>query len=277
MTYAQAMLLAQAKIDRLDAQILLALVTGKDQQFFYAYPETKLSATECEKFQELLQQRYSGKPIAYILGQQDFWKHTFAVNKHTLIPRPETELIIEWCLENLSKSKPLRFLDLGTGSGAIAISLALEFENSHVIATDKSAPALSLAQKNAASLGAQNIEFVEGNWFEPVVGLYDVIISNPPYINVDDQHLSQGDLRFEPKSALVSDKNGLADLEKIIQQAAKYLKDPGVLLLEHGYDQAQAVMAMLKCSEFSGIVSHQDYGKNNRMVVASYGNSFSIK
>lgn len=277
MTYAQVLASAKNKIDRFDAELLLAYATKKDRQFFYTYPDEKLSDNEVVKFEELLQQRFSGQPIAYILGEQDFWKFTFAVNEYTLIPRPETELIIEWCLGNLSQEKPLRILDLGTGSGAIAISLALELKNSQVVATDKSTQALSVAQKNALMLGAKNIEFIESDWFESVAGVYDVIISNPPYIKAGDKHLSEGDLRFEPSSALVSGSDGLADLEKIIQHSSEYLSESSVLILEHGYDQADAVVSLLKKTKCSVVESHQDYGNNNRMVVAHYGNSSCIK
>lgn len=277
MTYAQILTAAKNKIDRFDAELLLAFVTKKDRQFFYTYPETALTDVECEKFEELVQQRVAGKPIAYILGEQDFWKYNFLVNEHTLIPRPETELIVEWCVQHLEKEKPLRILDLGTGSGAIAISLALEFERSHVVATDKSTQALSVAQKNAAKLGAKNIEFIESDWFTAVTGHYHVIISNPPYIKPGDKHLSEGDLRFEPSSALVAEKNGLADLEKIIQQASEYMFDDGILILEHGYDQADAVVDLLQATQCSVVESHRDYGNNNRMVVAHYGNSTCIK
>lgn len=247
---------------RLDAEILLSHVTGKNRTWFMAWPEAELDEISLARFQQLIEQRGSGTPIAYLTGQREFWSRNFIVTPATLIPRPETELLIETTLQLVSEQPktPLRIADLGTGSGAIAITLALELTRAQVYAIDISADALDIAQQNAVTLAAQNVAFLHGNWLEPLAKqtALDFIVSNPPYIAAADSHLSKGDIRFEPQSALVSGRDGLDAIRHIIANAQHALKTGGWLLLEHGYEQGSAVCALLEQAGFINVAGHQD-------------------
>lgn len=255
---------------RLDAEVLLAVVLNKNRSYFRAFPERILTDAEDERFQSLLNKRLHGHPIAHITGQREFWSLDLDVNEHTLIPRPDTETLIEFVLQNFPQDK-LDVADLGTGSGAIALALASEKPLWNILATDQSEQALAIAQKNAEKCQLTNISFKQGRWFEPLEQCrYDIIISNPPYIPNQDPHLQQGDVRFEPTSALASGKDGLDDIRHLIQYAKEYLQPQGWLILEHGYDQKQAIFELFRQAGFENITQKNDYGNNPRLSAAQY-------
>lgn len=277
MTIAMALRQARSLIDsstaQLDAQVLLAHVLGKDRAYCFTHPERTLSSVQQKTFEQLIDKRAIGYPVAQLIGQKGFWAHNFLVNEHTLLPRPETELIVEWCLQHDSNADCLRVLDLGTGSGAIAISLALEKPSWQVTAVECSMQAIEVAKKNAETLSAENVDFLLSNWFdvfEPDSSSFDLIISNPPYIDPADPLLEQGDVRFEPSSALVSSDSGFADLNVIMDQARQYLTPSGVLILEHGHTQQAQIMARLMALGYVEVCGHQDYAGLDRMVVARW-------
>lgn len=231
---------------QLDAEILLAHAIQQNRTYLRTWPERSLTDTQLHQFENLISQRERGVPIAHLVGYKDFWKHTFLVSKDVLIPRPETELLIEQALQFCPAEQTCLIADLGTGSGAIALSLALERPQCTVHATDASAKALALAQRNAIQLGADSVQFHLSNWFDDFdVDELDLIVSNPPYIAPDDPHLHTGDVRFEPRQALVAENQGLSDLKQIIDQAWDRLKFGGRLMLEHGYDQSEAVQTLM--------------------------------
>jgi len=264
---ATAQLAAISDSPRLDAEVLLSLATGKTRTHFRAWPEKNLSEAERQGFQSLLSQRLQGRPVAHITGSREFWSRDFQVTADTLIPRPETELLVELALERIPQGQPASLLDLGTGSGAIAVTLALERPEATVSALDSSPAALDIAKANAARLGAKNIRFLLSDWFAalPSCESFDLIVSNPPYIAEDDPHLAQGDVRFEPLSALASGPDGLADIRRIILEAPGRLKPGGWLLLEHGYDQAEAVRALLCAAGLDDVESFQDLQGHGRV------------
>ena len=239
---------------RLEAEILLAFVLNKNRAFLYAYPEYVLQQDQIASYQQILQQRIQGMPIAYLTGQRDFWSLTLKVNQHTLIPRHETERLVELALELLPEKDNITLLDLGTGSGAIALALAKERPHWTVLACDRSQDALNTAIENATNLGITNVTFYHSDWFTSLPNIqYHAIISNPPYITEHDPHLNQGDVRFEPLSALVSGQDGFADLHYIIRHSYDYLLPNGLLLLEHGYDQKSILGTILNGSGFINV------------------------
>ncbi len=251
---------------RNDAEALLSAVIDQSVATFIAHPQQPISEDEVADFQSLLERRARGEPVAYLLGQKEFWSLTLNVTPDVLIPRPETELLVEEVLAHAARHKVADILELGTGSGAIAVALAGELPQCAIVATDISAAALEVAKRNAQPLGWERIEFCSGDWFDAVAARrFDLIVSNPPYIAPDDPHLQQGDVRFEPDSALVSPPNGLADLERIIIGTPGYLNAGGTLLLEHGYDQSAAVRALLKQNSFVSIVTRRDLGGHERV------------
>lgn len=258
---------------RLDAEVLLARTTGRARTHFVAWPDREIATEEVSAFRELVERRCDGAPVAYLTGTREFWSREFSVGPEVLIPRPETELLVEIALELAAADRPLRILDLGTGSGAIAITLALELPLAQVTALDSSPAALTLAQENARRLAAHNIRFLLSDWFEALDAneCFHLIVSNPPYIAADDPHLQQGDVRFEPRSALVSGTDGLDDIRRIARAARGHLCPGGWLLLEHGFDQASEVRRIFGQSAYDGICSFKDLSGHERASAGQFG------
>jgi len=253
----------------LDVQLLLADVLERNTSYLYTWPEKLLTQQQVLVFDELLQRRISGEPIAYLLGYQDFWSLRLKVSKDTLIPRPDTELLVEQALSLLADGD-YRVADLGTGTGAIALSLAAERPSWQVIASDFLPAAAALAKANRDHLKLTNVEVVTGSWLEPLVGKFDLIVSNPPYIDANDEHLARGDVRFEPLTALVATQSGLKDLRDIIEGARDYLVASGWLLLEHGFEQGEDVRRLFESSGYQAARTLQDFGKNDRVTLAQW-------
>lgn len=250
---------------RLDVELLLAAALGKPRSYLRTWPEHEPSAEQLAVFAAMLERRRGGEPVAYILGHQGFWSLALEVAPHTLIPRPDTELLVETALQ-LAPATPRRVLDLGTGTGAIALALASERGGWRVTGVDRIADAVALAERNGQRLGLNNAEFRQSSWFEALAGeRFDLIVSNPPYIAADDRHLGEGDVRFEPMSALVAGADGLDDIRQIVAQAPRHLETDGWLLLEHGYDQAGAVRELLGAAGFSAVQSRRDLGGHERI------------
>ena len=256
---------------QLDAEILLAHVLDRPRTWLRTWPEYTVSQSDHNAYQKIITQRQSGVPVAYLAGKRDFWLHCFQVCPDVLIPRPDTELLVELALKIIPADKPYAILELGTGSGIISISLGAERPASRITATDISAQALSIAGNNAESIGVPNIDFVQGNWFSGLDGnAYDFIISNPPYVEENDPHLYQGDVRFEPRMALSSGHDGLRDIRVIASQARDYLADNAYLAIEHGYNQADAVKRILSEHQYTNIKNHRDLQNNPRVTIAQY-------
>lgn len=254
---------------RLEAEVLLCHTLGVSRAFLYAHSDDSLPPNTEEAFNQLIYRRKQGEPVAYLTGSKEFWSLPLRVNLSTLIPRSETELLVEKTLL-LAPDKACDVLELGTGSGAISIALAHEKPHWHFQATDISGAALETAMLNAQSLSLTHIHFLQSDWFSalPSGCFFDVIVSNPPYIEEDDPHLFQGDLRFEPKNALASGSDGLDALRTIINEAGHFLKPGGLLALEHGYQQADTVKALLQAKEFRNIICHRDLQGHPRVTTA---------
>ncbi|MEX1227434.1 MAG: peptide chain release factor N(5)-glutamine methyltransferase [Marinobacter sp.] len=251
---------------RLDAELLMAQATGWSCTSLRAWPERRLTDEQEETFERFLARRMAGEPIAHILGQQEFWSLTLKVNSATLIPRPDTECLVETALA-LALPVDAKVLDLGTGTGAIALALRSERPSWQVTATDVVPEATALARFNAEQLGL-TVDVVHSHWFSELrPERFNLIVSNPPYIEADDQHLNEGDVRFEPRSALTAGADGLEDLRLIISQAPEWLAPGGWLLVEHGFDQAAAVQELFTAAGFDAVASHQDYGQQDRLTL----------
>jgi release factor glutamine methyltransferase len=251
---------------RLDAELLLAAALGKPRSFLHTWPERIVSSEAAQAFDGYLQRRRTGEPVAYILGLQGFWNIDLEVAPHTLIPRPETEMLVETALELLPGAIAHRLLDLGTGTGAIALSLAKDRPQWTLTAVDRVEDAVELAERNRQRLHLDNARVLQSHWFSAVEGQrFDLILSNPPYIAASDPHLVEGDVRFEPSSALVSGDDGLDDLRLIVSQAPAHLEAGGWLLLEHGYDQGPAVRELLNRHGFEQIQTRRDLGDHERI------------
>lgn len=252
---------------RRDAEILLGFVTGKARTFILAFGETPLSGEQQAQLAGLLARRARGEPVAHLIGEREFWSLPLFVSPATLIPRPDTECLVEQALARLPAA-PCRILDLGTGTGAIALALASERPDCQVTAVDLIPEAVALAQRNADHLSIRNIEIVQSSWFSALEGqLFSLIVSNPPYIDAQDPHLAQGDVRFEPLSALVAADNGLADLHTLIKDAPRYLLPQGWLLLEHGWQQGAAVREIFARYGWQQVETCRDYGDNERLTL----------
>lgn len=255
---------------RLDAELLLAQALGKSRSYLHTWPEHEPALAQREQYQAMLVRRRAGEPVAYILGRQGFWSLDLDVASHTLIPRPDTELLVETALA-LLPATPLQVLDLGTGTGAIALALACERPAWQVTGVDRVPEAVALAQGNGTRLQLANARFAESCWFSALAGQrFQLIVSNPPYIAAADPHLSQGDVRFEPSSALVAGVDGLDDIRLIIEQAPAHLLAGGWLLLEHGFDQAEAVRELLVQRGFATVDSRRDLGGHQRISLGQW-------
>lgn len=250
--------------DRLEAELLLLHVLDKPRSWLIAHADDALDAVRVDEFHALVRRRLDGEPVAYITGHRGFWTLNLEVTPATLIPRPETELLVELALARMTPTS--RVLDLGTGSGAIALALARECPTASVVATDASEDALAVARRNAKKHGIGNVRFVHGDWLAPLAGeTFDLIVSNPPYIEADDPHLSRGDLRFEPASALASGADGLDDIRRIVAQAREHLQPNGWLLMEHGWNQGEAVREVLLAVGYRDAFTAQDLEDRDRV------------
>lgn len=264
--------LVTSESPRRDAEILLGFVTGKSRTFILAFGETLLEAGQLQQLATLLARRVNGEPVAHLIGVREFWSLPLFVSPATLIPRPDTECLVEQALARLPSS-PCRILDLGTGTGAIALALASERPDCNVTAVDLIPDAVALAQRNAEHLNITNIEILQSRWFSALDGQqFSMIVSNPPYIDAHDPHLAQGDVRFEPLSALVAAGNGLADLHSIIDEARRFLLPGGWLLLEHGWQQGADVRAIFERLGWQQIATCRDYGDNERLTLGQWNN-----
>ena len=244
---------------RLDAEVLLASILKKNRSYLLAWPEKILPQKTREQFYQLVKRRASGEPVAYLTGQREFWSLPLAVSTDTLIPRPETETLVTLALEKIPPDGCLHIADLGTGSGAIALAIAHERPHCRMVATDACAQSLEIAAGNASSLGIENIHFIHGHWCDPLPREpFDLILSNPPYIEDQDPHLERGDVRFEPRTALAAGPDGMDDLDHIVACARQHLRKEGWLLLEHGYQQADRVKMRLSEHGYREISSHAD-------------------
>lgn len=249
---------ARGQIDLMDARVLLRHVLQCPAARLVAWPEERLDAADWAIFRELVERRVAGEPVAYLIGEREFFGRSFLVTPAVLIPRPDTELLVELALAHFSGERRVRALDLGTGSGALAVTLALELQGADVTALDRSREALWVAMANAARLGA-SVSFVQSDWFAALGDeRYQLIVANPPYIAAADPHLEEGDLRFEPRTALAAGPAGLDDLAEIVAAAPARLEAGGWLFLEHGYDQAVAARGLLADAGFASITSWKD-------------------
>lgn len=270
-SYQHAIQHAQAQLEhdsaKLEAEILLCHLLKISRAQLYTWPERELTDQQANDFFDLIYQRQQGQPIAYLTGQREFWGLSLQVNSNTLIPRADTETLVEIALQKATAYAQPKLLDLGTGSGAIALALASELNQAEIHAVDYSADALTIAKSNAKRLNLA-VQFHQGSWFEPVIDQdFDIIVSNPPYIESADPHLNQGDLRFEPSQALASGVDGLDDLRLIISQAKAHLNPQGWLMVEHGYNQAQVVADLFKQSGYQAIELITDLAGQPRVTI----------
>ncbi|WP_432765844.1 peptide chain release factor N(5)-glutamine methyltransferase [Mannheimia bovis] len=279
LTFAEQTLLENAENNpfldaKFDANLLLQAVTKRTKSAIFAFSETILTENELKQLAEYLARRANGEPMAYILGEKEFWSLPLKVSTATLIPRPDTERLVELALDfaykRLEKQKNLQILDLGTGTGAIALAMASELDDkADIIGVDFQPEAVKLAEENRQNLGLNNVRFIQSDWFSAIKNQqFDLILSNPPYIDENDENLTVGDVRFEPLTALVADHNGLSDLQKIIENAPLYLNHQGTLMLEHGWQQGEQVRNLFDPNLWENITTVQDYGGNDRVTQA---------
>jgi release factor glutamine methyltransferase len=252
----------------LEAELLLARALKVDRAYLYAHPATEIGADLARRFQALVRRRARGEPLAYITGEQEFWSLPLSVTPDVLIPRPETEHLVERALERLSEGGSARVADIGTGSGAIALAIASERPAASVHAVDVSEAALAVARDNARRLGLDNVRFHLGSWCAPLEGQFDLVASNPPYVRDGDPHLEQGDLRFEPRIALTPGSDELAAFRSIADGARERLRPGGWLLFEHGFEQGPAVRALLERRGWRSVASYRDLARRERVTAA---------
>ncbi len=272
MDIAGALKQAQQHIDRLDAELLLCHLLDKPRSYLRTWPERTLDEATLAAFHALIARRSNEEPLAYLIGWREFWSLRLKVTPATLIPRPDTETLVEHALTLIPTDADWRIADLGTGSGAIALAIASERPRCHIVASDLSPEALAVARDNAQTLGIHNIEFRHASWTQAFQAdeRFQLIASNPPYVDADDVHLQRNGLPFEPQTALTPGADGLADLRIIIEQARRHLTAPGWLLLEHGYNQGEAVRDLLAQHGYQQIGTAKDIGDNERMSCGQY-------
>ncbi|WP_449545317.1 peptide chain release factor N(5)-glutamine methyltransferase [Lelliottia amnigena] len=259
--------LGESESPRRDAEILLEHVTGKARTYILAFGETALTADQHAELSDLLSRRKAGEPVAHLTGEREFWSLPLYVSAATLIPRPDTECLVEHALARLPATA-CRILDLGTGTGAIALALASERSDCQITAVDVMPDAVALALRNVARLGFNNVKIQQSSWFDALVDQqFEMIVSNPPYIDERDPHLSQGDVRFEPLTALVAADEGLADIAHIVTVSRQHLTAGGWLLIEHGWTQGEAVRALFTHAGYERVETCQDYGGNDRLTL----------
>ena len=253
---------------RLEAEVLLAYTLKKSRTYLHTYPQQNIDPATLGQFNKLIARRTKGEPVAYITGQREFWSMELITNEETLIPRPETELLVELALEKISQENAKHIAEIGTGTGAIALAIAQEKPGCTVTATDISENALNVAKQNAARYALKNLHFHCGSWFEPVENeSFDIIISNPPYVAENDPHLQQGDLRFEPLIALESGPDGLDAIRHLILKGQSRLAKGGWLLMEHGYNQREKIIALLQDAGYTNLSWHDDIYKLPRVIL----------
>jgi len=249
----------------LEADLLLAEVLGKDRAWLFAHPEAAVNVEQAARFRALLERRAGGEPIAYILGRREFWSLSLCVTPDVLIPRPETELLVQAALDYIPADAAWRVADLGTGSGAVALAVACERPRCEVHATDIDPAALRIAARNVEAHAAGRVRLHEGSWLEPLAGRFRVIVSNPPYVAEQDPHLAQGDCRFEPRGALTAGPDGLAAIRRIATDALPVLEPGGLLAVEHGCEQGAAVRALLQELGYRNIQTLKDLESRDRV------------
>ena len=259
--------LTDSESPKLDAEVILCFLLEKDRSYLFTWDDKVMEDDIIRRFTALIMRRQAGEPVAHILGYREFWSLELEVSADTLIPRPDTEVLVEQALACMP-SHACQVLDLGTGTGAIALALASESPQATVTAIEYQQGAAALARRNVKRCGF-DVAVLQGSWFEPLKASqrFDVIVSNPPYIDAHDPHLAMGDVRFEPLTALVAADNGLADLKHIISQGYQFLTVDGWLLVEHGFEQGAAVRALFTASSYHQVVTHKDYGNNDRITV----------
>lgn len=264
----QAVELLPGDSARLDAEVLLAACLGKPRSYLHAWPEHIVEDTALSQYTDWITRRAAGEPVAHLTGVREFWSLPLTVTPDTLIPRPETETLVELALARMASGTACRVADLGTGSGAIALAIASECARCEITATDTSAAALAVAQANAERLGIRNVQFLAGHWCDPLPATpFDFILSNPPYIDADDPHLTSGDVRFEPRSALVAGGYGMDALAQIASCAFAHLRPGGWLLIEHGYDQGEGTARLLQSLGYDEVCDHRDAAGLSRVAL----------
>lgn len=255
---------------RLDAELLLAHVLGKSRAWLFAWPEYEVDAAQHATYERMVAARQRGEPMAYLTGHREFWSLDLVVTPDVLIPRHETERLVEVALAHIPAGRDVRVADLGTGSGAIALALARERQRARVLATDASKAALDVARENARRLDVRNVAFAEGDWCDALGReRFDLIVSNPPYIAAGDAHLDIGDLRYEPKSALMSGADGLDAIRRIVADAFEHLHPDARLLIEHGWDQAERVRALFAAAGYVEVASARDAAGHERVTLGA--------
>ncbi|WP_253377501.1 peptide chain release factor N(5)-glutamine methyltransferase [unidentified bacterial endosymbiont] len=262
--------LSESESPKRDAEILLEHVTGKARTYLLAFGETALTPEQETQLAALLARRKTGEPVAHLVGEREFWSLPLYVSAATLIPRPDTECLVEQALARLP-AKRCRILDLGTGTGAIALALASERPDCTVTAVDVMPDAVALAQRNLERLGFSNVSVRQSSWFSALESdTFEMIVSNPPYIDQHDPHLAQGDVRFEPLTALVAARAGMADLDHIVTTSREHLLPEGWLLVEHGWTQGEAVRALFTTAGYTAVETCRDYGGNERLTLGTW-------
>ncbi|MFT5235173.1 MAG: release factor glutamine methyltransferase [Shewanella sp.] len=270
LVWASPQLLDVSDTPKLDAEVMLLHIIHKQRGYLYTWPDERLTSDQIIEYTKMVARRVIGTPIAHIVGEREFWSLPFMVNPTTLIPRPDTEILVETAL-NLPLAETAKVLDLGTGTGAIALSLAYEKPQWQITAVDKIIEAVALAKANRAQLKLPQVEIVQSDWFDSISCYdFDLIVSNPPYIDETDAHLGEGDVRFEPHSALTASEHGFADLYHIAECARDYLKPGGYLLLEHGFGQAIQLRDKMIELGYENVATVRDFGSNDRCTLGRW-------